>query len=33
MRRNSIFVQFTVTGKDLPLRWENAIQRQKARLG
>jgi len=32
MRRDSIFVQFKVLGKDLPLRWDDAIQRQDARL-
>lgn len=28
MRRDSIFVQFTVTGKDLPLSWSDAVARQ-----
>jgi hypothetical protein len=30
MRRDSIFVQFTVTGRDLPLAWRDAVARQNA---
>jgi hypothetical protein len=30
MRRDSIFVQFTVTGRDLPLTWRDAVARQNA---
>lgn len=30
MRRDSIFVQFTVVGKDLPLTWSDAVGRQNA---
>jgi hypothetical protein len=30
LRRESIFVQFTVAGSDLPLTWRDAIARQNA---
>lgn len=30
MRRPSIFVQFSVRGSDLPLRWDDAVARQNA---
>jgi hypothetical protein len=30
MRRDSIFVQFTVAGRDLPLVWRDAVARQDA---
>ena len=32
MRADSIFVQFTVSGSELPLTWADAIARQKTRL-
>ena len=32
MRADSIFVQFTVSGSELPLKWADAIARQKTRL-
>ena len=30
MRADSIFVQFNVLGKDLPLRWSDAVALQNA---
>lgn len=30
MRRKSIFVQYRVAGRDLPLHWEDAVARQAA---
>ena len=32
MRRDSIFVQYGVLGKNLPLAWDDAIARQEAQL-
>jgi heme-degrading monooxygenase HmoA len=32
MRADSVFVQFSVFGKELPLRWADAIARQEAQL-
>ena len=29
MRRKSIFIYYTVVGRDLPLRWDDALARQK----
>lgn len=31
MRRKSIFIYYTVVGRDLPLRWDDALTRQKLR--
>ena len=33
MRRESIFVQFSVLGRDLPLQWKDGLRRQDERLG
>jgi hypothetical protein len=30
MRRDSIFVQYTVQGRELPLSWDDAVARQNA---
>ena len=32
MRADSVFVMFSVLGKELPLRWADAIARQEAQL-
>jgi heme-degrading monooxygenase HmoA len=32
MRADSVFVQFSLLGKELPLRWADAIARQEAQL-
>ena len=33
LRQNSIFVRYRVLGRDLPLTWPDAIERQKVRQG
>jgi hypothetical protein len=32
MRADSVFVEFTVFGSELPLKWKDAISRQNAQL-